>query len=125
MSWVNEEDMMNYLKLDRRASILSAGLIFILVATTLGPVLAQTKKKKRPVSYSVYANQVLRVRLNQELNSEKARIGDTFTSTLVDPLYSKNGVLLAPQGSFLTGRVTNVQRAQKKGKPDTLHVQFD
>jgi hypothetical protein len=34
----------------------------------------------------------MRVRLNDELDSEKARIGDTFTSTLVDPLYSKNGV---------------------------------
>ena len=93
------------------------------MATALGPVLAQTKKK-RPVSYSVYANQVLRVRLKQEINSEKARIGDTFTSTLVDPLYSRNGVLLAPQGSTVTGRVRNVQRAQKNGKPATLDVQF-
>jgi hypothetical protein len=66
----------------------------------------------------------MRVRLNDELDSEKARIGDTFTSTLVDPLYSKNGVLLAPQGSTITGRVTNVQRAQKDGKPAVLDVTF-
>ncbi len=66
----------------------------------------------------------MRVRLDDELNSEKARIGDTFTSTLVDPVYSKNGVLIAPQGSTVGGRVINVQRAQKNGKPATLDVQF-
>jgi hypothetical protein len=66
----------------------------------------------------------MRVRLNDELNSEKARVGDAFTSTLVDPIYSKGGVLLAPQGSTITGNVTSVQRAQKGGKPATLDVQF-
>jgi hypothetical protein len=66
----------------------------------------------------------MRVRLNEELDSEKARIGDTFTATLVDPVYSKGGVLLAPQGGTVVGRVTNVRRAQKDGKPATLDVQF-
>jgi len=51
-------------------------------------------------------------------------IGDTFTSTLVDPVYSSNGVVLAPQGSIVTGRVTHVQRAQKNGKPATMDVSF-
>lgn len=98
-----------------------SGLVLILLIGIQG--FAQTKKK-RVVYYSVDANQVMRVRLNDELNSEKARIGDTFTSTLVDPVYSKNGVLIAPQGSTVGGRVINVQRAQKNGKPATLDVQF-
>ncbi len=101
----------------------ASGLLLILLIGTAVEGLAQTKKK-RPVYYSIYANQVMRVRLNDELDSEKARIGDTFSSTLVDPLYSKNGVLLAPQGSTVDGRVINVQRAQKKGKPAVLDVQF-
>lgn len=98
-----------------------SGLVLILLIGIQS--FAQTKKK-RPIYYSVAANQVMRVRLNDELNSEKARIGDTFTSTLVDPVYSKNGVLIAPQGSTVGGRVINVQRAQKKGTPATLDVQF-
>ena len=98
------------------------GLLLILFAGTAVDVLAQAKKK--PAYYSVYTNQVMRVRLNDELDSEKARIGDTFTSTLVDPLYSKNGVLLAPQGSTVAGRVINVQRARKNGEPAVLDVQF-
>lgn len=109
---------------DRQRKLVAAfGLIVILVAGNSLEALAQTKKK-RPVYYSVYANQVLRVRINQELNSERARVGDTFTSTLVDPVYSKNGVLLAPQGSTVNGSVIAVQRAQKDGKPAVLDVAF-
>ena len=107
----------------RRKLVVAFGLIVILVAGASLEALAQTKKK-RPVYYSVYANQVMRVRLNDELNSEKNRVGDTFTCTLVDPLYSKNGVLLAPQGSTINGSVTSVQRAQKDGKPAVLDVRF-
>jgi hypothetical protein len=97
-------------------------ILVALVAGVHSSTLSQ--KKKKPVYYSVYANQAMRVRLNDELNSEKARVGDAFTSTLVDPIYSKGGVLLAPQGSTITGNVTSVQRAQKGGKPATLDVQF-
>ena len=108
----------------QRKLVIAFGLIVILVAGSSLEGLAQTRKKKPPVYYSVAANQVMRVRINQELNSETARIGDTFTSTLVDPVYSKNGVLLAPQGSNVNGSVTAVQRAQKNGKPAVLDVAF-
>ena len=106
-----------------RHVITTLGMVVILMAGLAVDGLAQAKKK-RPVYYSINANHVMRVRLNDELDSEKARVGDTFTSTLVDPLYSKNGVLVAPQGSTVDGRVINVQRAQKKGKPAVLDVQF-
>lgn len=106
-----------------RDLIYASGLILILLAGNSIQGLAQTRRK-RPVSYSVSANHVMRVRLNDELNSEKARVGDKFTSTLVDPVYSKNGVLLAPQGSTVAGSVVSVQRAQKNGKPAVLDVVF-
>jgi len=109
----------------RRTQTLVFGLILALTSGTLVPLSAQTKKKKRaPVYHTVYANQVMRVRLNDELDSERARVGDSFTATLVDPVYSRNGVLLAPQGSTVRGHVTNVVRAQKDGKPATLDVSF-
>jgi len=118
-----EENQMNSTKL-YRGRILVAGLILTLATGAFYTGNAQTTKRKGPVYYTVSANQVIRVRLNDELNSEKARIGDTFTTTTVDPVYSKNGVLLAPQGSTVTGRVTNVQRAQKNGKPAVMDVVF-
>ena len=91
----------------------------------IAPSAAQKKKSstKTPV-YTVSAGKEMRVRLNDELNSEKARVGDTFTATLVDPVYSSGGVLVVPQASTVTGRVTNVTRAGKGGEPATLDVQF-
>ena len=82
------------------------------------------RRKPKIVYYSVPTNQTMRVRLNEEIGSERSRVGDTFTSTLVDPVYSSGGVLVVPQASIVTGVVTNVQRAQKKGQPGTLDVQF-
>jgi hypothetical protein len=111
---------MNHLK-RTRATICLATLIALALGTV--NLTAQTRKR-RPVYYSVAANSVMRVRLDTELDSEHARIGDTFSSTLVDPVYSKNGVLLAPQGSKINGRVTNIRRAQKNGEPATMDVQF-
>ena len=114
---------MNYTKL-HGVRIFVAGLIVVLAAGILCTSNAQTSKRKGPTYYTVAANQVMRVRLNDELDSERARIGDTFTNTLVDPLYSRNGVLLAPQGSTVSGRVSNVQRAQGNGKPAVMDVVF-
>ncbi|PWT89560.1 MAG: hypothetical protein C5B55_11190 [Blastocatellia bacterium] len=103
--------------------VLGFCLILMLLVGNSAPLAAQTKKKG-PTYYSVSVNRVLRVRLNDDLDSEKARIGDHFTTTLVDPIYSKGGTLLAPQGSVVGGHVTNVIRAQKNGKPATMDVVF-
>jgi hypothetical protein len=99
-------------------------LVFALPLATTVTSLGQKKSKPKRTFYSVPVNSTMRVRLNQNLGSEKARIGDTFTSTLVDPIYSSGGVELAPQGSIVTGTVTQVQRAQKKGQPATMDVSF-
>ena len=87
-------------------------------------VFAQKKKKPRIKYYSISANQTFHVRLNDTLNSKSARIGDTFTTTVVDPAYSANGIELIPAGSTISGRVTAVQKSQKDGKPGTLSVVF-
>lgn len=124
---------MRYRKLKQRPMLPMLRMIFtaLLLMTATGAFsesFAQTKPKPKPKPavkyYTVPANSVWRVRLNQELNSEKAHIDDHFTSTLVDPIYSKNGLMLAPQGSTVTGRVTNVRRAEKNGKPATMDVVF-
>lgn len=113
-----------YYSKTKRRWVAASTVVLLLVSSAFTGSLAQTKKKRTVKYYTVPANQVMRVRLNDELDSEKARVGDTFTSTLVDPVYSKNGLVLAPQGSIVGGRVTSVQRAQKKGKPAELNVQF-
>lgn len=98
-----------------------------IVAGLLAPatLMAQrTTARQKKTYYSVAAGQIMHVRLNQDIGSQTSHIGEAFTSTLVDPLYSSKGVLLAPQGSIITGKVTHIQRAQKKGVPATMDVEF-
>lgn len=99
--------------------------VLLLVGLTCGSaVVAQKKKKPRIKYYQISANQTFHVRLGQTLNSGKARVGDTFTTTVVDPVYSTNGIELVPAGSVISGRVTAVEKARKDGNPGTLSVAF-
>jgi len=113
--------------------------LFIALTFILGvgsSAMAQKKKpvlKKRPVVkkvvpkityYTIPAGQTLRVRMNQTLSSKTARIGDTFTATVTEPVYSSTGVIVIPTGSTVTGRVDQVKAAAKGGKPGTIDATF-
>jgi hypothetical protein len=121
-------------------TLTSTLVLLALIASTVVPTLAQTRRRpalrrRAPVSkvvktvtpatvyYNVNAGQVLRVRMNQNISSETARIGDEFTTTVVDPVYA-GGVEVIPAGSVITGRVTSVNRASRKSKAGTLGVHF-
>ena len=98
--------------------------VLLLVGLTCGSVVVAQKKKPRIKYYQIRANETFHVRLGQTLNSGKARVGDTFTTTVVDPVYSANGIELVPSGSIISGRVTAVEKARKDGNPGTLSVVF-
>jgi hypothetical protein len=66
----------------------------------------------------------MRVRINEALNSGTARIGDRFTTNVVEPVYAANGIEVVPVGSKVGGRVTQVNRAQKR-RPGNITVSFD
>ncbi|MGI8468042.1 MAG: hypothetical protein ACR2N3_06275 [Pyrinomonadaceae bacterium] len=74
--------------------------------------------------YTIASGQILRARINSTLTSKTARVGDTFTADVTEPVYSSTGVMVIPTGSVLTGRVNSVQPAQKSGKPGTIDVSF-
>jgi hypothetical protein len=63
-------------------------------------------------------------RMNDTLSSKRARVGERFTATVTDPVYSSGGVLLVPAGSTLTGRVDTVRPAANGGKPGSIDVSF-
>jgi YMGG-like Gly-zipper len=100
-------------------SLLAITLALLFVA----PLMAQTKKP-RIKYYRVNTNQTFHVRLNDTLKSNESRIGDTFSTTTVDPVYSSNGIELVPSGSTIMGRVIAVQKAEKDGDPGSLTVGF-
>lgn len=77
----------------------------------------------RVVYYTVPANTVLRVRMNEQLDGRTARIGDRFSTTVTEPTYDGTGVEVIPVGSKVWGRVSAVNRAQRR-KPGTITVSF-
>ena len=121
-------------------SVTSAFVLLVLIASTVVPVLAQSRrrpalrrrapvrkvvKKVTPavVYYNVNSGQVIRVRMNRNISSESAQVGHQFTTTVVDPVYA-SGIEVIPAGSEITGRVTTVSRASRKSKAGTLGVHF-
>lgn len=118
-------------------------ILVALLASTVVPALAQTtQSRRRPglrrrapvrrvvkpvepaiVYYNVNAGQIIRVRMNQTITSETAHVGDQFTTTVVDPVYS-SGLEIIPSGSQIVGRVTTVNRASRKSKAGTIGVHF-
>jgi hypothetical protein len=129
---------------NRVSKALTSILILVaLLAGTVVPALAQTSQsRRRPglrrrapvrrvvkpiepaiVYYNVNAGQVIRARMNQTITSETARVGDQFTTTVVDPVYS-SGLEVIPSGSQIVGRVTTVNRASRKSKAGTIGVHF-
>ena len=74
--------------------------------------------------YTVAANTIIRARINEELNSGEARVGDRFTANVVEPVYAGNGIEVVPVGSRIGGRVTQVNRAKKRS-PGNITVAFD
>ena len=130
----------NKSKLSVRFSILFLLAFFVLGTVSFAD--AQTRRKRpvvrkkttvvrtirpaapRIVYYTVPANERIRVRIEQELNSKTARVGDTFETRTIEPVYSTNGVVVIPEGSRINGRVDQVTPARKGGKPGSIDVSF-
>ena len=109
------------------AAVLAAGLAIDASAQTKRrPVVRKSTVKRAPAPrlYTVAAGKRIRVRMNEGLTSKTAKVGDRFTVTVVDPVYSTNGAVVIPQGSEIVGKVDVVTKAAKKGKPGALDVSF-
>lgn len=74
--------------------------------------------------YTVEQGQTIRVRMNGNITSKTAKVGDTFNTTVTEPVYSNTGVIVVPVGSSVIGKVTAVTPAAKGGKPGTIDVDF-
>jgi hypothetical protein len=125
----------------RNGKARTATSLLVLLALILGafvPSFAATQRRRtrrRPARhvartvpppvryYTVAADQVIRVRIDSELTSRTARIGDRFSSSVTEPVYAENGVTVIPVGSKVWGRVTSVMPAQRR-KPGNIAVSF-
>jgi len=119
--------------------LLSLSILIALVAGSALPAFAQTRRpslkrstrtkraiRRVPVRtpyFTLEANQIIRVRMNETISSANASVGDAFSTTVVDPVYA-GGTEVIPAGSVIVGRVTQVKRAARKSKAGTLAVEF-
>jgi len=122
----------------------SFSLIILIALIALGvvPAFSQTRSTRRraprlgsrqvravrqqpagPIYRTVNAGHKIRVRMNEQISSETARVGDRFTTTVVDPVYA-GGVEIIPAGSIIGGRVTSVTRAARRSKAGVLGLSF-
>ena len=118
-----------------------ATVLFALFALTLGTLVPDASAQRRrntrrrtpaarvtipPVRYfTVPADTVIRVRMDTELNSKTARVGDRFSTTVTEPVYGGGGgVDVLPVGSKVWGRVSSVRRAQRR-TPGSITVAFN
>jgi len=113
-------------------------MLVMLLAFSASETMAQRKKpvirKKTTVRktvvrptvklYTVSSGTTFRVRMNNSISSKTARVGDTFSTTVTEPVYSNTGVVVIPTGSTVTGRVTSVTAARKGGDPGQIGVSF-
>ncbi|HYN85881.1 MAG TPA: hypothetical protein VER32_11555 [Pyrinomonadaceae bacterium] len=119
----------------RRA--ISVLMLLALLVGTVVPTLAQTRRPRlrrgartvrttpRPSYYTVPADTVIRVRMSEELSSKTARVGDTFSTKVTEPVYGgSGGVEVVPVGSTVWGRVTSIKRAGRRS-PGSIAVSFN
>jgi hypothetical protein len=119
----------------RRATSFIA--ILALIAATVIPAGAQRRTRPRirrttrttvarqPALryYTLATDTTVRVRLDSELNSKTARVGDTFSTTTTEPVYAE-GIEVIPVGSKVWGRVSTVTRAGRR-TPGNISVRFN
>src|SRR5215207_9226897 len=132
--------MTNSKRFARRATVLIA-LFALLLGAIVPDASAQRRRTRRTVRrtttrttvpappplryFTVPADTVIRVRMDTELNSKTARVGDRFSTTVTEPVYGGgSGVDVLPVGSKVWGRVSSVKRAQRR-TPGSITVSFN
>jgi len=75
-------------------------------------------------TWVVPADTVISMRMDSDLSSRTARVGDKFTSTVTIPVYI-DGNTVIPAGSIVEGRVTQVTPAKRMSKSGTIGIDFD
>ncbi len=75
-------------------------------------------------NYKVEAGERIRVRIEDKLSSKTSQTGDTFYTKVTEPVYSRTGVIVIPNGTTVVGRVDEVKPAKKGGDPGQIDVSF-
>lgn len=104
-----------------KAAVLSAS--FFLIFAFNFQIQAQDEPPD-PKFYGLPAGTKIKVRMDNEINSESSSVNDTFTVTVSEPIEIDGMVVLAI-GTVIEGRVTEVKSASAARTDGTLEVVFE
>jgi len=62
--------------------------------------------------------------LQQTISSAKAKPGDTFHAYVAEPVFNSEHVVVVPEGSLLTGEITQARTARSFGRQGKLRFHF-
>jgi hypothetical protein len=80
----------------------------------------------RPIDSSwLPAGTSMSARLDQSIGTASSHDGDTFSATVVNPVYAQDGSVAVPAGSILHGHVTGVHGAKIPGEQSVIRLAFD
>lgn len=102
----------------KTAAVRVLAVSFLLFANSI-LVAAQTDS-----IYQIPAGTRIMLRMDVELSSKVASVGDTFTTAIAKPVMLRDTVVL-PAGTVLEGRVTGVSAASTGGANGRLDVVFE
>jgi len=108
----------------------------LLVATAMTAACATSGPKTRtlggdiapvtpPNGSWIPAGTSMQVKLNQSLSTESSRKGDSFTATVINPVYAQDGFTAVPAGSLLRGRITGIYNSSKPGEQSVIRLAFE
>ena len=67
----------------------------------------------------------MNARLDQSIGTVSSRSGDTFSATVVNPVYAQDGSIAVPAGAILHGHITGVHNASVPGEQSVIRFAFD
>lgn len=75
-----------------------------------------------PTADAIPASTLIQVELNQTLSTERNRVGDHFTASVVRPLVSVDGRVVVPRGAVVTGVITGLDDSDHVGDQAAIRI---
>ncbi len=73
--------------------------------------------------YTLPAGTIIRVRMDNEINSKVSNVGDTFTATVSSPVIV-SGAEVIPVGSVIEAKITKIKAAEAGKKNGSIEIKF-
>ena len=100
--------------------ILVGALAAVVIATSAAPVHAQSRSGQ---TVTLPANSDVLVRLDEEVTSKSAKVGDTFRASVATAVM-RDGVTVLPRGAAVTGRIAYRTGKGAFGKSAKMEIEF-